>query len=90
MGFGTPGETRTHYLTLRRRTLYPGELRGRANTLYRKKPGMSMKIRHIFSPLPHIMGKSELKGAPIMEEKEEVQDIDDFIFADEEYSPSEK
>ena len=26
--FGTPGETRTHYLTLRRRTLYPGELRG--------------------------------------------------------------
>lgn len=25
---GTPGETRTHYLTLRRRTLYPGELRG--------------------------------------------------------------
>ena len=26
--FGTPGETRTHYLALRRRTLYPGELRG--------------------------------------------------------------
>ena len=26
--FGTPGEARTHYLTLRRRTLYPGELRG--------------------------------------------------------------
>ena len=25
---GTPGEARTHYLTLRRRTLYPGELRG--------------------------------------------------------------
>ena len=25
--FGTPGETRTHYLALRRRTLYPGELR---------------------------------------------------------------
>ncbi len=25
--FGTPGETRTHYLTLRRRTLCPGELR---------------------------------------------------------------
>lgn len=24
---GTPGETRTHYLALRRRTLYPGELR---------------------------------------------------------------
>ena len=26
--FGTPGETRTHYLALRRRALYPGELRG--------------------------------------------------------------
>ena len=24
--FGTPGETRTHYLALRRRTLYPAEL----------------------------------------------------------------
>ena len=29
VGFGTPGETRTHYLALRRRTLYPGELRRR-------------------------------------------------------------
>ena len=25
---GTPGETRTHYIPLRRRTLYPGEVRG--------------------------------------------------------------
>ena len=25
---GTPGETRTHYVPLRRRTLYPGEVRG--------------------------------------------------------------
>lgn len=24
---GTPGETRTHYIPLRRRTLYPGEVR---------------------------------------------------------------
>ena len=30
------------------------------------------------------------KGAPVMEEREEVQDIDDFIFAQEEYHPSEK
>ena len=29
--FGTPGETRTHYLALRRRALYPGELRGHSN-----------------------------------------------------------
>lgn len=26
---GTPGETRTHYIPLRRRTLYPGEVQGR-------------------------------------------------------------
>ncbi len=26
--FGTPGVTRTHYIPLRRRTLYPGEVRG--------------------------------------------------------------
>ena len=26
--FGTPGATRTHYIPLRRRTLYPGEVRG--------------------------------------------------------------
>ena len=26
--FGTPGETRTHYIPLRRRALYPGEVRG--------------------------------------------------------------
>lgn len=26
---GTPGATRTHYIPLRRRTLYPGEVRGR-------------------------------------------------------------
>ncbi len=29
--FGTPGETRTHYIPLRRRTLYPGEVRGHLN-----------------------------------------------------------
>ena len=32
--FGTPGETRTHYLTLRRRTLCPGELRGLMQKLF--------------------------------------------------------
>ena len=31
---GTPGETRTHYLTLRRRTLCPGELRGLMQKLF--------------------------------------------------------
>jgi hypothetical protein len=36
------------------------------------------------------MGKSDWKGAPIMEEKKECQDIDDFVFADQEHYPSEK
>ena len=49
-----------------------------------------MKIRHIFSPLPHILGKSDQKGVPVMEEREEAQDIDDFIFAEQEHHPSEK
>ena len=49
-----------------------------------------MKIRHIFSPLPHILGKYCWKGASVMEEREEVQDIDDFIFAEQEHHPSEK
>ena len=35
-GFGTLGETRTHYLALRRRTLYPGELRGHIYEMERK------------------------------------------------------
>ena len=32
--FGTPGETRTHYIPLRRRTLYPGEVRGHIQKLF--------------------------------------------------------
>ena len=32
--FGTPGETRTHYIPLRRRTLYPGEVRGHIQNLF--------------------------------------------------------
>lgn len=32
--FGTPGETRTHYIPLRRRTLYPGEVRGHTMLRY--------------------------------------------------------
>ena len=49
--FGTPGETRTHYLTLRRRTLYPGELRGRmlCKVLYPKKSLLSIKCSIFFA-----------------------------------------
>ena len=31
---GTPGETRTHYIPLRRRTLYPGEVRGHIQKIF--------------------------------------------------------
>ena len=34
---GTPGATRTHYIPLRRRTLYPGEVRGRVYCIVTKK-----------------------------------------------------
>lgn len=33
--FGTPGETRTHYIPLRRRTLYPGEVRGLIQQIFK-------------------------------------------------------
>ena len=55
---GTPGETRTHYLALRRRTLYPGELREQITlALYRKFLLLSTKRRHIFLPPGHILAK---------------------------------
>ena len=47
--FGTPGETRTHYLALRRRTLYPGELRGHIDLIALKE----MRIKpQVPSPEP--------------------------------------
>ena len=57
---GTPGETRTHYLALRRRTLYPGELRRHicpVSGLYilTKKSYSVKKIRHIFWQGKHIL-----------------------------------
>lgn len=36
---GTPGATRTHYIPLRRRTLYPGEVRGRMRCYCTAKAG---------------------------------------------------
>lgn len=38
---GTPGATRTHYIPLRRRTLYPGEVRG---LMRRDNPQFSLNI----------------------------------------------
>ena len=32
--FGTPGATRTHYIPLRRRALYPGEVRGHIQEMF--------------------------------------------------------
>ena len=49
-----------------------------------------MKNQHIFRSCPHIMGKSNRKGENGMEEKREYADVDDYIFADQEWQPSEK
>ena len=47
---GTPGETRTHYLALRRRALYPGELRGQISycVIVTENLESVNKIREIF------------------------------------------
>ena len=37
---GTPGETRTHYIPLRRRTLYPGEVQGHVLNFPRMEDGL--------------------------------------------------
>ena len=58
--FGTPGETRTHYLTLRRRTLYPGELRGHKIPMIVTKKRRSVNtIPHIFHLPYHILSRME-------------------------------
>ncbi len=48
-----------------------------------------MKNRHFFHPAPHIMVQSGHKGVWHMEREEE-RDIDDLIFGDEEWHPSER
>ena len=91
--FGTPGETRTHYLTLRRRTLYPGELRGHnlRRVLYRKKVALSMKMRHIFPGRVHIvLGKPRGGGNKMERNHEQEVDLDDLIFDEDDGYPSER
>ena len=89
--FGTPGETRTHYLTLRRRTLYPGELRGRVcySIVPKKIHSVNEKPTH-FSHIAAYNGKMILQGGKRMDKKDVYFDVDDYIFADQEWQPSEK
>ena len=49
-----------------------------------------MKKRHYFHPFLHMIGKSNQKECDDMEreEQEQRQDIDDLIFGDEEWRPS--
>ena len=49
-----------------------------------------MKMQHIFCRLLHIMGKYAKRGGVRMEQKQQYEDVDDFIFAQQEWYPSEK
>ncbi len=89
---GTPGETRTHYLALRRRTLYPGELRGHgALLLYPKFWGMSILSQTIF-PFRGIYWKEcAVKGGKNMWERDaDCHDLDDLLFTEDDGGPSER
>ena len=46
---GTPGETRTHYIPLRRRTLYPGEVRGHMRAVSHTWPHMGKRYLDILT-----------------------------------------
>ena len=91
--FGTPGETRTHYLALRRRTLYPGELRGQIVTiaLYRKKESVSTKFAAIFGGCGIYYWECSYFGGDTMgAEGVLYADVDDMIFAEEVSLPSDR
>lgn len=67
--FGTPGETRTHYIPLRRRTLYPGEVRGHFEKIfhfYSEKETNELPLgRWLRHPL-HCQGTSRLFLRPCL------------------------
>ena len=89
--FGTPGETRTHYLALRRRTLYPGELRGRGYLLYPKKRKLSTKNSTFFGVGRIYCPERELEGGDSMRECDDYSvDLDDLIFDEDDGQPSER
>ena len=93
---GTPGETRTHYLALRRRTLYPGELRRHncpISGLYilTKKSYSVKKIRHIFCKHKHILLCSLFERRTHMVETSDPNaDLEDLIFYPNDGGPSER
>ena len=77
---------------LRRRTLYPGELRRHIQRVfYRKKPGLSTKNNHIFSGFFRIIAHMKLKRVASMEPWVDPEiDLDDLIYAEEESGPSQR
>ena len=69
--FGTPGETRTHYIPLRRRTLYPGEVRGHIQKIFNYEVlwgsnGSIVRRRSLYTTelRGHIQKKSHAKVLP--------------------------
>ena len=93
MLFGTPERTLTSDLPLRRRMLYTTELLGRISyrNIVTKNFQTVNKTRGIFSNLGHILSSSLFERRIGMPENDEnYADVDDLIFQDEEYSPSER
>ena len=90
--FGTPEGIRIPDLPLRRRTLYPAELPGHAlhycnGNLF----ACQQKRRDFFAGTAYTVRKALWKGGlPMTESKEKDVDLDDWLFAGEEYHPSER
>lgn len=89
--FGTPGATRTHYIPLRRRTLYPGEVQGRTHIYYSNKFALSRKNGTLFSASRIYCPVGNRKGAVFMRENSDPNaDLEDLIFDEDAGGPSER
>ena len=80
-----------HYL--RRRTLYPGELRGHnvTQSIVPKKSPPVNKIRHIFPNAAHIVLGKPRERRDMMEYcYDQERDLDDLIFDEDDGYPSER
>ena len=88
---GTPEGTRIPDLPLRRRTLYPTELLAhifRNLNIVTENSETVNKIRVIFSHGAHILSGKEVIA--VNENQNTNRDLDDLIFEDEDYAPSQR
>lgn len=88
---GTPGATRTHYIPLRRRTLYPGEVQGRTPIYYPNNSELSRKNGTLFGCYRIYCPVDHWKGAVNVRENDDPNvDLDDLIFDEDAGGPSER